>query len=86
VEGRRGTWVALLTALAAAVVLRDRVSGSTFGFERGLGIDGPLGDRRQARLPALVAKTGGGPMRFPAFGAFWPDGTTWHFDTADLAD
>ena len=30
--------------------------------------------------PPPLAKTGGGPMRFPVFGAFWPDGSTWRAD------
>lgn len=61
-------------------MLGDRSSGSAFGFERGFGIDGPLADRQLARLSAMVAEIGGGPMRFPVFGAFWPEGSIWRPD------
>ena len=58
-------------------VLRDRVTGTTFHPDRGIGLEGQLQGEVLAHLPALTTFPGGGPTKVPIFEAFWPDGTVW---------
>ncbi len=54
----------------ADLVLRDRITGSTFDPVRGFGLSGPLMDESLALLPGFTS--------FPDdFATFWPDGSIW---------